>query len=78
MVGALAAAAVGLMPVTALADIGAAPTGRDFGPARRRVRSSDGWLHRLAQPGHASGVRWLGWNDLRLMMALEAEREMSI
>jgi hypothetical protein len=36
-------------------------------PARRRVRSSDGWLHRFAQPGDAPGVRRLGWNGLRLV-----------
>ena len=59
-VGALAAAAVGLMPVAAFADSGAAPTGRDFGQHVAACAHEMGGFIGSHNPGMHRG--FAGWD----------------
>lgn len=60
MVGALAAATVSLMPVAALADTGAAPTGRDFGQHVAMCAREMGGFTGSHNPGMHQG--FAGWD----------------
>ena len=58
--GALAVAAAGLLSVAALADIGAAPTGRDFGQHVAVCAHQMGGFTGSYNPGMHQGIA--GWD----------------